>query len=851
MSDRISTLRHSTAVLAKTWLADGKTSDYADGKYFTLKVHEIASLADFLPLLEKLEQQPKVCVIRGRYVGDEIARARDLPDLDRKPPHEGFKNGQVRKALIYFDDQPLHLVCLDIDGFHPVSCGPIEDPVGAIEEFVCSQLPDPFVTAGYVWQLSNSFGHPEKIKDGLKVHLWFWLSLPLTSAQFKAYAVETGLKADLALFQPVQPHYTAAPILEAGVECPVGQRHGYVPGVCGDEVELVISEAARAAVLGSSSGTKLQEIASTDPIALRLAELGLIKSQIADGFNIVCPFADEHTGESGETSTQYRLPHTRGHADGHFMCRHAHCQGRTRSQFLARIGVDEDADDFADLTAAEGAEHDPAAPKPKGVPQAKHLTTDQANAGRLVRAFGKRLIVVAGVWYAWTGARWEQDDGEVYRFGCTLSKIIHKEADEWRAKKAHTDDERKQYAAIAEALAKWAQRSEMKASIEAALGLAKKLLGVHEKDINRNPWLLNCRNGTVDLRTGEMKDHDPMDYITKIVPFDYDPNARSETWERIIARVTLEEGMTTQPVASFLQRWFGYCATGSTREQAFVVHYGSGSNGKSTIIDTISTVLGDYAAAAAPGLLVAQSRNERHPTEVADLFGRRMVTAHETTEGGHLREDLVKRLTGGDKVKARYMGADFFEFDPTHKLQMLTNHKPQIKGQDGGIWRRVLLVPYLARFAEAEEVTAGRAHYVKDTRTAERLKHESQGVLTWLVEGARAWFTDGLRAPDIVLAASKDYQSEQDRIGQFVDECCELGLHHSATLSGGVMGSIYDEYKSWCVDNGMQPLSVRKFADELDRVIPYMKVSEGREGGSRKKIRIVQGVRLLETELGL
>ena len=483
----------------------------------------------------------------------------------------------------------------------------------------------------------------------------------------------------------------------------------------------------------------------------------------------------------------------------------------------------------------------------KGIPEAKHLTTDQANAGRIVKNFGRKMIVVAGQWFAWTGMRWEKDDGEVYRCGCMLSKVIHAEADAWRAKKGSSAEESEKYDAIADALVKWAARSEMKTGIEAAVGLTKKMLSVGENSIDRSPWLLNCLNGTVDLRTGELKAHDPADFITKLVPLAYEPDARSDAWETVIARVTLEAGITTRPLAGFLQRWFGYCATGSTREQAFVVHYGNGSNGKSTILDTVADVLGDYAATAAPGLLVGNGK-DRHPTEIADLFGRRMVTAHETGEGGQLKEDMVKQLTGGDKVKARFMRADFFEFDPTHKLQLLTNHKPAIKGQDNGIWRRVLLMPYLARFAVAEEVAAGRAHFVRDTSIMDKLRKERAGVLTWLVRGAMAWVQEGLQPPDVVLAASRDYQTEQDRIGQFVAECCELGLGSSEPLADGMNGGLYQAYRGWCNEGGVFALSKTRFVQELERCIPGFAKKSAKvslPGERRRDILLIQGVRLL------
>ncbi len=849
MTDRISILQHSTFVQAKTWELDGSITPYGDGKYYKLVQRTVDGIAGLSDLLEMLEDLPRACVIRGAPVVPDLMAIRDQPDPDRG--HEGFKPGLVRRALDYFDDQPLHSVCLDVDGYQVLTADPLTEPEASIAEFVTCMLPDEFAGASYHWQLSNTFGHPRKLADGLKVHLWFWLATPLTSAQMKAWAQSVKLKADMALFAPTQPHYTAAPIMAEGVECPVQQRHGFVQGPLGDEVELEVDLAALAVTAARQGGTgqRLRNIAESDPVAQRLAGLGMIKSECKDGYNIECPFVEEHTVDSGETATQYRLPHTGGHAVGQFICKHSHCSGRGRSLFLAKIGIDEIEDAFEPLAPAQpGADRTDAPIVRKGVPEAKHLTTDQANAGRIVKKFGKRMIVVAGQWFAWTGMRWEKDDGEVYRCGCLLSKVIHAEADEWRAKKGSTAEEAEKNGAIADALVKWAAKSEMKASIEAAVGLTKKMLSVGENTIDRSPWLLNCTNGTVDLRTGELKAHDPDDFITKLVPLAYDPAARSTAWETVIARVTLEEGMTTRPLAGFLQRWFGYCATGSTREQAFVVHYGNGSNGKSTILDTVADVLGDYAATAAPGLLVGDKK-DRHPTEIADLFGRRMVTSHETGEGGQLKEDTVKQLTGGDKIKARFMRADFFEFDPTHKLQLLTNHKPAIKGQDNGIWRRVLLMPYLARFAVAEEVVAGRANYVRDTSIMDRLRKEHAGVLAWLVRGAMVWAQEGLQPPDLVLAASRDYQTEQDRVGQFVAECCELDPAAVEPLNDGMSGGLYQAYRGWCNEGGVFALSKQRFTQELERCVPGFEKKSGKlsvPGERRRDVVQIRGLRLLQ-----
>ncbi len=484
----------------------------------------------------------------------------------------------------------------------------------------------------------------------------------------------------------------------------------------------------------------------------------------------------------------------------------------------------------------------------RGIPEAKYLTTDQANAQRLKNAFGSMVFVSAGRWYVWDGRRWVGDESDVYRYACRLSELIREEARPYRARaevaKANGDTaEEKQMNAIADALGKWATRSEMKATIESAVGLARKMLTVDSEALDRDPWALNCENGTVDLRTGELRRHNPEDYITKLVPVEYDREAVCPTWDRALLEIVGGD----VGVRDFLGRWFGYCASADVREQAFVVHWGGGANGKSTVLDTIREVLGDYAGTAAPGLLAA-TKGDRHPTEIAALFGRRMVTAHESGEAVVLREDFIKQATGGDRITARYMREDFFEFSPTHKIQLLTNHKPQVKGTDEGIWRRVLLVPYVESFGSSEQVARGERKRLGDVMMPTRLRGELPGILAWLVRGCLAWRdAGGLNPPKAVRVASEAYRGEQDRVRQFVGECCEVGYDFAEALTDG-MGGLYPAYQSWCKDGGIHSLGKSKFTDEVLRVVPggaVVVAKTGSEGGRRREVRMLRGVRLL------
>jgi P4 family phage/plasmid primase-like protien len=472
------------------------------------------------------------------------------------------------------------------------------------------------------------------------------------------------------------------------------------------------------------------------------------------------------------------------------------------------------------------------------IPQALHLCTDQANAERLQKHFGNRLIVCAGSFHAWDETRWKLDDSLAQRFACELSKIVRAEADVVRAKaqaataavnsvevaanlehprlnplrNGDTGHAAWDLTKVFEALDTWSKKCEMKSTQDAALGMLKKLLAVDAAKLDADPWLFNCLNGTIDLRTGQLREHRAADLITKLAPVVYDATAKAPRFQQFLAEIFADD----RHVVEFLSRWFGYAATGSTDEQKVVIHHGGGSNGKSTLIDTISNVLGDYASAAPDGLLAAKSSKDIHPAEIADLHGKRMVTASESEDGAKLREAFVKQASGGDKLKGRRLYGQLFEFTPTHKLQLLTNKKPEIHGTDFAIWRRILLVPYYVTFGTPEQVEARQAQRVGDPALKSSLPVEYPGILAWIVEGARQWnAAKSLRPPDAVLAASREYRRQENRIGLFVQECARLE-RQAWTSSAG----LYGQYAAWCRESGIEPVSQKKFLDDLEEHVP-------------------------------
>jgi putative DNA primase/helicase len=369
----------------------------------------------------------------------------------------------------------------------------------------------------------------------------------------------------------------------------------------------------------------------------------------------------------------------------------------------------------------------------------------------------------------------------------------------------------------------WALKSEDARRINAMLDLARSEPGIPilPADLDRNAWLLNCPNGVVDLRTGRLREHRREDYITKICPTGYDPAAKCPAWERFLADIfpaTREESEEAhdQELIDFLQRFLGYCLTGDVREQHLVIFWGGGANGKSTLVNAAMGTIGpDYAMKANQELLTVH-RGERHSTERMDLFGKRLVVASETSEGAKLNEALVKDLTGGEPIRGRRMHEEQWQFEPTHKLILCTNHKPRIVGSDHAIWRRLLLVPFLVTFWNpddpAEQEKGLPVHLKQDKELPAKLLAERPGVLAWIVRGCLEWQRQGLRVPHGVTAATKAYRQAEDVLQQFLDERCIVdGRRQGGSNYRCRAGELYAAYKAWCEAGGEEWQKQRTF----------------------------------------
>jgi putative DNA primase/helicase len=252
---------------------------------------------------------------------------------------------------------------------------------------------------------------------------------------------------------------------------------------------------------------------------------------------------------------------------------------------------------------------------------------------------------------------------------------------------------------------------------------------------------------------------------------------------------------------AFLQRAIGYSLTGAIREHVLFILYGTGRNGKSTFLNTILSMLGTYAMKAPTEFLMVSGKYDRHPTEKADLFGKRLVATIETEQGRELAAVLVKEITGGDPIRARRMREDFWEFRPNHKVFLATNDKPRARGTDYALWQRIQLIPFKVTIPKDQQ----------DTTLPDQLNAELPGILAWAVQGCLTWQHEGLGEPAEVQQATASYRAEMDTVGQFITECCLVGSEYKVRSI-----DLYDAYKRWSEGNGEQAeLSQRMFGSAL------------------------------------
>lgn len=434
--------------------------------------------------------------------------------------------------------------------------------------------------------------------------------------------------------------------------------------------------------------------------------------------------------------------------------------------------------------------------------------TDLGNAERFAEHVGKRFRYchIWGCWLHYDGRRWARDtDGAVVRAARDTLRAMAAEA-----QSIPDEDHRAE-------VVKHALDSESSARVSAMHTLAQSLLAVAPAQLDADPELFNVENGTVDLRTGELRPHDPDDFITKLAPVEFDPDAACPRWQAFVLQVL----GGSERLVEFVQRAIGYSLTGLTSEQVLLLLYGTGANGKSTLLETLRLMLGDYATIADFTTFLRRDTDGAR-NDLARLVGTRFVSAVEAEAGRRLDEALVKQLTGGDTITARFLFKEFFDFRPNFKIWLAANHKPTIGNTDHGIWRRIRLIPFTVTIPDHQQ----------DKRLPEALAAELPGILAWAVRGCLAWQADGLGMTDEVRAATDSYRDEMDVFGPFLEECCfaEPGSHIKTK-------ELNTTYAEWCEANGERKRSAKALGGALRE--------RGFESGRLAKgVRCWRGLRL-------
>lgn len=366
---------------------------------------------------------------------------------------------------------------------------------------------------------------------------------------------------------------------------------------------------------------------------------------------------------------------------------------------------------------------------------------------------------------------------------------------------------------LREQIAKLGVRCESRRQMESILKLAeaRPQIVVSAADFDRDPLELNVANGVVDLRTGHLRERMPGELFAKASPVAFDPQATCPRWLKFLREIFRGD----DDLITFVQRAVGYSLTGLMTEQILLVLYGVGANGKSTFIGTVRSVLGDYAVATATETFMGRAR-KASSNDVARLAGARFVSAVEVEAGHTLSEGFVKAITGGDAITARFLFREYFEFNPTFKPWLAVNQRPEIRGSDFGIWRRIRLVPFEARFEGDAD----------DKGLAAKLAVETPGILAWAVRGCLEWRQRGLESPTAVLLATAAYRADMDVFEAFLSDCCDLRPDGFATGT-----ALYAAHHTWADRNGEKALSATKLGIKL------------RERGDLQRDRTKHGVR--------
>lgn len=409
--------------------------------------------------------------------------------------------------------------------------------------------------------------------------------------------------------------------------------------------------------------------------------------------------------------------------------------------------------------------------------------TDADNALRFVRRFGDKVMwTPGGGWYVYNGSFWEPDElGNRTALAIKTVTAIKSEAQYIAWSKAKINRK------------KFAKKSKSNAAIQTMLQLAQHELAVKDDQLDADPFLLNVSNGTLDLKLGVLREHNPGDLMTRCLNVAYKKKAKSPLFRKFLKDIS----GGNKDFERFLKKAVGYTLTGSVREQVLFFLLGPGDTGKSTLINLIRAMLKQYAVHVPTKTFLVKQFNNEIPVDEARMKGARMVTAIENNPNQQLDEAKVKAMTGGDRMTARLMRQNPFEFDPEFKLWIAANDLPKVRATDSSIWDRFIVLPFTHQKEESDQD--------KDLPT--KLRGEFEAILAWSVRGTKLWLKEGLADKILFDGAKASWRKQSGTVLQFYQECCQAAPP-SEVVQASVM---FDRYKQWCLAAGEKPSSDRVF----------------------------------------
>lgn len=416
------------------------------------------------------------------------------------------------------------------------------------------------------------------------------------------------------------------------------------------------------------------------------------------------------------------------------------------------------------------------------------ILDDVGLAGKMAELYKHRVknIGDSDKWFIYQNGKWELDNCEkIFTYYVKFRKYLEKLAQNSSDSRGEEID--KSIAKLRN-LGKYGSLLKMLKK-QPGIAITPEVFDTHEH-------LINFNNGTYNTNNGKIYPHNSADMITKMIEIDYIPEAKSQKWLKFLNEIFLND----QELIKFVQTYLGYCLSGDTSEQKFCMFYGTGANGKSVLINVIQYVLGAYSFTTPASTIVRKQAANGATNDLARLAGSRFVVAQESGSGSMLDEERIKMMTGGDRISARFLFNEYFSFTPQFKLALVTNNKPEIMGSDYGIWRRVLVVPFLYTVPEEKQ----------DKQLEKTLCLDAEAILAWLVEGCKRWKKEGLYIPDKVKLETKEYREQEDVVGQFISELITIKPGKRISSS-----ELFRRYSSWIEMMGEKPLSQKIFVQKM------------------------------------